>query len=272
MIADRRVQIARRVAENPLWYHTIDLPEEVSTPGWFDLRPIVDRMPWPEVQGKRCLDVGTYDGFLAFELERRGASEVVATDIPDHRSWDWPADMRASGPDALAALAGPQKGLGFAIAHELLGSSVKKVEISAYDLSPDRVGMFDVVVCGTLMLHLRDPVAALEAIRSVCAGQFLSAEQIELGLGLRNRGRPVAALNGAGELCQWWTPTPAGHRQMLFAAGFDVQRATRPYSVRFGSAHPPRTGLRARRSAFARRALAGADGVPHAAVLATPRL
>ena len=38
-------------------------------------------MPWPDVRGKRCLDVGTYDGFLAFELERRGAASVVATDI-----------------------------------------------------------------------------------------------------------------------------------------------------------------------------------------------
>lgn len=67
------------------------------TPGWFDLRPIVDRMPWPDVRGKRCLDVGTWDGFLAFELERRGAAEVVATDIESHEDWDWPPALKQRG-------------------------------------------------------------------------------------------------------------------------------------------------------------------------------
>ena len=33
-----------------LWYHTLELPEGV-TPGWFDLRPVVDKLPWPEVGG-----------------------------------------------------------------------------------------------------------------------------------------------------------------------------------------------------------------------------
>src|SRR5919106_1834775 len=105
----------RRVAEHPLWYHTIDVAPGVTTPGWFDLRPIVDRLPWPDVRGKRCLDVGPYDGFLAFELERRGAAEVVAVDIGAHEDWDWPVRLRdRSG--ALAELAGPQVGTGFELA------------------------------------------------------------------------------------------------------------------------------------------------------------
>jgi hypothetical protein len=47
------------VARNPLWYHTIDVAAGVHTPGVFDLRSVVDRLPWPDVSGKRCLDVGT---------------------------------------------------------------------------------------------------------------------------------------------------------------------------------------------------------------------
>jgi 2-polyprenyl-3-methyl-5-hydroxy-6-metoxy-1,4-benzoquinol methylase len=35
--------------------------------------------------------------------------------------------------------------------------------MSVYDLSPERVGRFDVVVCGSLLLHMRDPARALEA-------------------------------------------------------------------------------------------------------------
>src|SRR3954469_15020041 len=78
------------VDAQPHWYHTMELAPGVVTPGWFDLRGILDRMPWPDVTGRRCLDVGTYDGQLAFELERRGAAEVVAIDLSDHAEWDWP--------------------------------------------------------------------------------------------------------------------------------------------------------------------------------------
>jgi hypothetical protein len=35
---------------------------DVVRPGWFDFRPIGDRMPWSDVKGKRCLDVWTFDG------------------------------------------------------------------------------------------------------------------------------------------------------------------------------------------------------------------
>jgi tRNA (mo5U34)-methyltransferase len=80
-------ELREAVAANPLWYHTLEPGPHVVTPGWFDLRPVVHRMPWPDVRGARCLDIGTYDGFLAFELERRGAPEVIATDLGSHEHW-----------------------------------------------------------------------------------------------------------------------------------------------------------------------------------------
>jgi tRNA (mo5U34)-methyltransferase len=259
------------VAANALWYHVIEVAPGVATPGWFDLRPIVDRLPWPDVDGKRCLDVGTYDGFLAFELERRGAAEVVATDILDHRQWDWPAHMRGWAGEKLAEVAGV-KGEGFRIAKELLGSRVERVECSVYDLSPERLGKFDVVVCGSLMLHLRDPLRALEAIRSVCGEQFLSAEQIRLGTSLLNPRRAMVALDGTSDLCQWWIPSAAGHRRMVEAAGFEIVRRTRPYSIPYGGAHDQARSARMFAKRVLRRLATGNDGVPHAAVLATPRV
>src|SRR5436853_6352517 len=104
-------EIREAVDRVSLWYHTLSLPHGVVTPGWFDLRGIVDKLPWPDVRGRRCLDVGTYDGFFAFELERRGAAEVVATDIGGHAEWDLPAASRVQSSQQLAALAG-EKGLG----------------------------------------------------------------------------------------------------------------------------------------------------------------
>ena len=252
---------------NPLWYHTIDLPDGVVTPGAFDLRGIADRLPWPEIEGKRCLDVGTYDGFMAFELERRGASEVVACDISDHNLWDWPLRTRSWGAEKLAEIAGVDKSAGFRIAAEALGSGVKRVEISIYDLSPAELDTFDVVVCGTLLLHLRDPVRALEAIRSVTGGHFLSNEEISLW----PRGGPAARFMGGADV-QWWVANGAGHRALLETAGFDVVEGPVPLAVAYGPAHPPPdapAGLGERlRRARARRTHGA--GVPHQALLARP--
>jgi tRNA (mo5U34)-methyltransferase len=251
-----------------LWYHTIDLGGGVVTPGWMDLRPVVDRLPWPDVRGKRCLDVGTYDGFFAFELERRGASSVVATDISDHSQWDWPWAARERGASYLASVAG-EKGRGFAEASAALGSSVEKREISVYDLSPDAVGEFDVVVCGSLMLHLKDPVRALEAIRSVCRGSLLSAEQIDPFLTLLSPRRPAMWFR-AGHQTQWQIPNAAGLRALVESAGFRVERAVRPYAVPFGAGYAAGgvRGPRAFGHAALTRLVAHGRGVPHASVLA----
>jgi tRNA (mo5U34)-methyltransferase len=261
------------VAANQLWYHTMELPGGIVTPGWFDLRSVVGKLPWPDVRGKRCLDVGTYDGFLAFELERRGAAEVVALDIPNHEDWDWPPDVRAKGPENLALIAGPERGVGFRIARDALGSGVEKVDMSVYELEPERVGSFEVVVCGSLMLHLRDPLRALEAIRSVCSGEFMSSEQVDLPLTLMHPRRPLARLKGSGGQLQWWVPNAAGHRRMVFAAGFELLRTTRPYSEPFGEGHWfRRAKLREIHRRAARALFTGSTGVPHAAVLARPRV
>lgn len=256
-----------------LWYHTMELAPGVVTPGWFDLRPIVDRLPWPDVRGKRCLDVGTYDGFLAFEMERRGAAEVVAIDIDDHREWDWPARWRATGAEQLAELAGPEKGVGFRIAAEALGSKVERHGVSVYDLAGAGLGPFDVVVCGSLLVHLRDPVRALEAIRGVCSGEFMSSEAIDLRLSVLHPRQSYARFDGTSELCQWWTPNVACHARMVTSAGFDVARSIKPYSDRFGPGHPTAPpDLRGRARSLVRRRWMGDDGVPHVALTAKPAI
>jgi tRNA (mo5U34)-methyltransferase len=254
-----------------VWYHVLDLGPGIVTPGWFDLRPIVDRMPWPEVTGKRCLDVGPYDGFLSFELERRGADSVLAVDIGDAAEWDWPLRTRRSGPQIISGGGPTRTGRGFEIARELLGSRVERRELSAYDLSPEIVGTFDVVVCGSLMLHLKNPIGALEAIRGVCTGHFLSAEQIDPTLTILRRRSPAARLRG-GDRCQWWIPNSRGHREMVASAGFEIESTVRPYAIPLGDSHRDVGAgrLRARLTRLPERVVCGAVGVPHAALLATP--
>jgi tRNA (mo5U34)-methyltransferase len=123
------------------------------------------------------------------------------------------------------------------------------------------------------MLHLRDPLRALEAIRSVCNGYFLSSEQINLPLTLTHRRRPVLELNGSGPLCQWEVPNAAGHRRMLFAAGFRILQATKPYAIPYGSAHPrPERDPRSVVRGVLQKIMLGGPGVPAAAALAEPRV
>lgn len=266
----------QRIAGHEFWYHTIDVAPGVTTPGWFDLRHSLDLVPFPDVRGKRCLDIGTFDGFYAFEMERRGAAEVVAVDVEDHEEWDWPADARQGGPLARRdpGMSGPPKGAGFRLVADLIDSKVDWRVCNIYDLDPDVLGSFDVVVCGTLLLHLQNPVKALEAVRSVCSGVFFSSEQIEVWLTVLGRGRPLAKLRGTGATCQWWLYNSAAHQQMLFSAGFEVEAKSPLYLNRL-NVHPrtPRTP-RTVPSLWMRRALTKDpnEGVLHRALLARPRL
>ena len=77
------------------WYHSIDLGQGIVTPGMFDHRPLLDEYGLPEqLQGKRVLDVATWDGFWAHEFRKRGA-EVVAMDIPYREDVDLTPATRA---------------------------------------------------------------------------------------------------------------------------------------------------------------------------------
>jgi tRNA (mo5U34)-methyltransferase len=253
------------------WYHTIEIAPGKLTPGWFDTRSVVAQIPFPEsLDGKRCLDVGTFDGFWGFEMERRGAAEVLAIDLIDPNTWDWPAGSDDAVVDAIAAR--KRAGEGFEIARAALGSSVERRQLSVYDLDPDDVGTFDFVYVGSLLLHLRDPVRALERVRSVCTGSLLLVDAIDLGLTLLHPRRPVADLDGVGRPW-WWKLNLAGLRRVVEVAGFEVVQPVKRIWM------PPGDGQgRVRispgmlRDEEARRHLMyRVKGDPHGAVLAKPR-
>ena len=198
------------------WYHSIELPGGVTTPGFYDHRPLVARYGLPaDLSGARVLDVATFDGFWAFEMERRGGT-VTATDIERASELDLPPQARealiASGLDRAS-------GAGFALAHEARGSRVERVISDVYDLDPAALGLFDFVHVADLLLHLESPLAALRAIRRVSRDKALIVDCFDPDL-VSGQTRYLGGWSGA----VWWLPSLDTLAQMVIDAGFaDVE-------------------------------------------------
>ena len=209
------------------WYHTIELAPGDVTEGMFDLRPFVDRYGLPEsLEGMRCLDVGTWDGFWAFEMERRGG-EVVGIDLDDERLLDWPPRRR---PKEFPEEA---RGANFAVAKEALESNVERRVVSIYDARPEDLGTFDFAFCGSVLIHLRDQLLALERIAGLVkeGGRFVSAEaywpragRLPMAISRYRADRPKDVV--------FWEPNPRTWRRMLWTAGFDDVREHGRFKLR----------------------------------------
>jgi tRNA (mo5U34)-methyltransferase len=185
------------------WYHTIDLGGGVVTKGVDDSPIRLARIDLPaSLAGQTVLDVGAWDGFFSFEAERRGAARVVAS---DYFSW------HGSGWGSKA---------GFTLAREALGSRVEDVDIDVMDLSPNRVGLFDIVLFLGVLYHLRHPLLALERVASVTRRLLILETVVDL-VGIR---RPAAAFYPDRELnndpTNWWGPNVPALHAMLESVGF----------------------------------------------------
>jgi tRNA (mo5U34)-methyltransferase len=232
--APRTEPLQRRVDEL-LWYHSIDVAPGVATRGWWDLRHALPLLPFPDLRGKRCLDIGTWDGFYAYEMERRGAAEVVAVDLPDLADLDYPPEVnvdRSFDPSHADVQA---RSAGFRLLGELLDSKVEWRGVSVYDVADAGLGTFDFVMLGSLLVHLRDPVRALDAVRRVTTGHFMCADFLHWPAQVLSLGRrPLFELRGIGGDFQWWMASAPGLRQLLHVGGFEVLRESPYFLLRPG--------------------------------------
>ena len=133
------------------WFHQIDLGHGIVTPGPDEsAAKLIDVALPQDLTGMSVLDVGTFNGFYAFEAERRGAARVVAA---DRFIWE----------------RGPWSKAGFDFAHSTLGSSVEPLTMSVEEMSPETVGTFDLVLFMGILYHAPDPLGYLEICRSLCS-------------------------------------------------------------------------------------------------------
>ena len=214
------------VRRNTHWYHAIELAPGVVTPGRVDLRRTARRLLPQDLTGMRALDVGTFDGFWAFELERRGA-EVVAIDLETLDAAEWPPINRAALQEEVRDWE-LELGRGFTLAAEALGSEVQRVVCDVRELTPEAIGgPVDLVFSGALLLHLRDPVGALERMGGalVPEGDLLLFESFSMRDTLQAPRRPVAHFQSLTTSFNWWYPNVSALRAWALAAGFvDVRR------------------------------------------------
>ena len=196
------------------WYHTIEVMEGVVTPGAFDLRPYLPEYGLPaSLAGQRVLDVASFDGFWAFEFEKRGAREVVAMDIESFAECDFPPKVRAAMRPEQLELRKTKEG--FDLVRQVRQSNVKLEYCNVYDLSPRRLGMFDFVFSSDLLLHLRDPAKALQNIRSVTSGCAYIADCF-----VPNLPGKTVHYEGGKVHSTWWLFGFRALEQMILDAGF----------------------------------------------------
>jgi tRNA (mo5U34)-methyltransferase len=224
-----------------LWYHTIELPGGEVMEGVFDHRRLLDGYGLPEdLRGARALDVASYDGFWALELERRGA-DVTSVDIASTSDVDLPPAARE-----LLRERGWEIAMGrrFAQARERTGSRIRALTASVYELDADELGTFDFVHAGDLLVHLRDPVLALQRMRAVTGGQALISDCYDPEL----EAPGLARYLGGWQWATWWMPSLPTLVQMVADAGFSDTEVVTTYNLatRDQAAGPWRAVIRAR--------------------------
>jgi len=165
------------------WYHTFELGDGIVTNGTFDLRNTVEAHRFPDLlAGKSVLDVGASDGFYSFELEKRNPESVLSVDtnkydgvVPidtstrmtqtfiDKYSREKKEFEKYKDIYSLIGLEGANK---LVMLADYFDSRVKFKNNSVYELEKMNQ-VFDVVFCGAVIEHLKDPLRALDQLRKV---------------------------------------------------------------------------------------------------------
>ena len=186
------------------WFHRIDLGCGIVTAGDDNSPDKLNQLRFPDdLTGKTFLDIGAWDGFFSFEAERRHATRVLATD-----SYVWQGKVPGNSKN------------GFLTARSLLNSQVADKEIDPLEISPETVGLWDVVLFAGVLYHMKHPFLALERAASV-AKELLIVETIT---DLEFTRRPAIAFYPGTELSgdstNWSGVNTVALEAMLFHLGF----------------------------------------------------
>jgi tRNA (mo5U34)-methyltransferase len=220
------------------WFHSIDLGNGEVTPGIKPAATLANETLAlnlsEDLSGHSALDIGAWDGYFSYELERRGA-DVVALDhyawSTDHAAWArYHTEMARTGgvtkpPDEAPGVWDPV-GLpgraGFDYARKRLNSSIKPWVGDFMTMDLSTLGKFDVVLFLGVLYHLKDPFLALRRLREVTKGTaVIETASVTLPGWTDDRlWMFIESVELNDDASNWWTPTSAGLVAACRAAGF----------------------------------------------------
>ena len=215
-----REQLLAKINDFSFWYHKIQLPHGIVTPGWAPINSDTYRIP-ERLDGKRVLDIGAWDGYWTFEALRRGAKEVIAIDdFSDYLGALENRDRKAWETFDLC-----KKSIGYT------DEKCKRFEMSIYDLNEETFGHFDIIFFFGTLYHLRYPLLALDILSTICDEEIFIESAIlddfspyKGGLGNGYSGQMVMEFYPGKEYgdnnSNWWAPTLKCMVNMVDAAGF----------------------------------------------------
>ena len=135
-------EVLKKIKETR-WHQKFELLPGIITDGAYgvNVEAFMELFKGPDdLSGLKVLDIGTLDGAVAFEFERRGA-KTYATDILSLNE------------------------TGFAVAKEILNSKVEFKQDTVYNVSKNyEKEFFDIVAFKGVYYHLKHPLLALDEI------------------------------------------------------------------------------------------------------------
>jgi len=239
----RALALGFKDIESYYWYHTVELPGGLITPGLYDLRESLPNFQFPDdMRGMSVLDVGTATGFFAFEFARRGA-HVTAVDLPSLHALDrFPGQDIAQTLEKIGEMIVP-KSLGqvrdyvrkytaeqlyfyllegpFEFCRKLLNSPVERHLSTVYDLSEAKLGRkFDLVFLGDILLHTLYPLQALAAVAQLCSGTLVLSQMMPEDPDEEPMMLYVGGDSPGSDEVSWWLPNKTCLVQLLKKFGF----------------------------------------------------
>ena len=223
--------------EKHQWYHVIDLGDGISTPGqtlwsplWEQIRRVRTRLDY---QGKKVLDIGSFDGMWAFEAESLGAAEIVATDCCNEQLHNFLFCKQILGSKVLPY---------YNVApHQLFDRLDVYFQENFHD-EDDHERLFDIVQHLGVLYHQRDPLMSLSQARNCMklGGKLLletaciiseegfmlfngtpPADEKWLSCAMKFGDHNAKTYRIGPDLSVWWAPTLQCLKEMLTASLFE---------------------------------------------------
>lgn len=191
----RLVELVRDMNAAGGTYHQLDFGDGLVMQGDYDMNRYVQHYHLPDsLEGQTVLDIGAAAGYFTLECARRGGA-VTAIDIYDK---------------PLLSVLIP-----------LLNVGIRYVRKSVYELD-EGFGLFDLVLCGSVLLHLPDPFGAVQRMRSVCRRRAIVATSCPKDSA--SNAQPVCEFVGQksahGDYWHYWNIGARALRNMFLAARF----------------------------------------------------